>query len=101
MLKNEKPEKSTKSTQISQFAKEQEILCDNLYKLNYISKYSQVKLGNNFNRMKKIESNEEVQKQKLKSIYENNLEKIKWKKIRAKTYQKHPLIKTMFPQYQK
>ena len=77
MLKNEKPEKSTKSTQISQFAKEQEILCDNLYKLNYISKYSQVKLGNNFNRMKKIESNEEVQKQKLKSIYENNLEKIK------------------------
>lgn len=77
MLKNEKPEKSTKSSQISQFSKEQEILCDNLYKLNYISKYSQVKLGNNFNQMKKIESNEEVQKQKLKTIFENNIEKIK------------------------
>ena len=34
-------------------------------------------MEDNFNRMKKIESNEEVQKQKLKSIYENNLEKIK------------------------
>ena len=77
MLKNEKQEKSTKSSQISQFSKAQEILCDNLYKLNYISKYSQVKLGNNFNQMKKIESNEEVQKQKLKLIFEQNIEKIK------------------------
>ena len=77
MLKNEKPEKSTKTSQISQFQKEQEILCDNLYKLNQITKYSQIKLGKNFNKMKKIESNEEAQKQKLKISFENNLEKIK------------------------
>ena len=77
LLKNEKPEKSTKSSQISQFSKEQEILCDNLYKLNYITKFSQIKLGNNLDKMKKIESSEEIQKQKLKEIYEKNLEKIK------------------------
>ena len=77
ILKNEKPEKSTKSSQISQFSKEQEILCDNLYKLDYITKYSQIKLGNNLNKMKKIESSEEIQKQKLKEIYEKNIEKIK------------------------
>ena len=77
MLKNEKPEKSTKTSQISQFQKEQEILCDNLYKLNQITKYSQLKLGTNFNKMKKIENNEEVQKQNLKTIFEKNLEKIK------------------------
>jgi len=77
MLKNEKPEKNTKISQISQFQKEQEILCDNLYKLNQITKYSQLKLGTNFNKMKKIESNEEAQKQQLKVIFENNLEKIK------------------------
>ena len=77
MLKNEKPEKSTKTSQISQFQKEQEILCDNLYKLNQITKYSQIKLGTNFNKMKKIESNEEAQKQRLKIIFEKNIEKIK------------------------
>jgi len=77
LLKNEKPEKSIKSSQISQFSKEQEILCDNLYKLNYITKFSQIKLGNNLDKMKKIESSEEIQKQKLKEIYEKNLEKIK------------------------
>ena len=77
LLKNEKPEKSIKSSQISQFSKEQEILCDNLYKLNYITKFSQIKLGNNLDKMKKIESSEETQKQKLKEIYEKNLEKIK------------------------
>ena len=76
-MKNEKPEKKIKSTQISQFSKEQEILCDNLYKLNYITKFSQIKLGNNLDKMKKIESSEEIQKQKLKEIYEKNLEKIK------------------------
>ena len=53
-FKNEKPEKSTKTSQISQFQKEQEILCDNLYKLNQITKYSQIKLGTNFNKMKKM-----------------------------------------------
>ena len=77
MLKNEKPEKSLKSSQISQFQKEQEILCDNLFKLNQITKYSQLKLGTNFDKMKKIESNEEAQKQKLKIIFEKNVEKIK------------------------
>ena len=77
MLKNEKPEKSLKSSQISQFQKEQEILCDNLFKLNQITKYSQLKLGTNFDKMKKIESNEEAQKQKLKIIFEKNVQKIK------------------------
>ena len=75
MLKNEKPEKSLKSSQISQFQKEQEILCDNLFKLNQITKYSQLKLGTNYDKMKKIESNEEAQKQKLKIIFEKNVRK--------------------------
>lgn len=77
MIKNENPDKKEKTLAISQFNKEQEILSDNLYKLKQITKYSQIKLGNNFNKMKKIENNEETQKQKLKEIYENNLEKIK------------------------
>ena len=77
MIKNENPDKKEKTLVISQFNKEQEILSDNLYKLKQITKYSQIKLGNNFNKMKKIENNEETQKQKLKEIFENNLEKIK------------------------
>ena len=77
MIKNENPDKKEKTLAISQFNKEQEILSDNLYKLKQITKYSQIKLGNNFNKMKKIENNEETQKQKLKEIFENNLEKIK------------------------
>ena len=76
MLKNEKPEKSTKISQIAQFSKEQEILCDNLYKLSQITKFSQSRLGTNLNKMKTIENKEEAQKQNLKTIYENNLEKI-------------------------
>ena len=77
ILKNEKPDKSIKTSQISSFNREQEILCDNLYKLNKITNYSQLKLGKNFNKMKIIENNEEVQKKKLKEIFENNLEKIR------------------------
>lgn len=77
LLRNEKPEKSIKASQISSFSREQEILCDNLYKLNQITNYSQLKLGKNFNKMKLIENNEEVLKKKLNEIFENNLEKIR------------------------
>jgi hypothetical protein len=77
LLKNEKPEKSIKTSQISSFTREQEILCDNLYKLNQITNYSQLKLGKNFNKMKTIENNEEILKKKLNEIFENNLEKIR------------------------
>jgi hypothetical protein len=77
ILKNEKPEKSIKTSQISSFTREQEILCDNLYKLNQITNYSQLKLGKNFNKMKTIENNEEILKKKLNEIFENNLEKIR------------------------
>lgn len=77
LLKNEKPEKSIKTSQISSFTREQEILCDNLYKLNQITNYSQLKLGKNFNKMKMIENNEEILKKKLNEIFENNLEKIR------------------------
>ena len=73
MIKNENPDKKEKTLAISQFNKEQEILSDNLYKLKQITKYSQIKLGNNFNKMKKIENNEETQKQKLKEIYVSNI----------------------------
>ena len=77
LLKNEKPDKSIKTSQISSFTREQEILCDNLYKLNQITNYSQLKLGKNFNKMKMIENNEEILKKKLNEIFENNLEKIR------------------------
>jgi len=77
LLRNEKPEKSIKTSQISSFTKEQEILCDNLYKLNQITNYSQLKLGKNYNKMKIIESNEKTNKKKLNEIFENNLEKIR------------------------
>ena len=77
MLKNENPEKMEKISKISSFSEEQEILCDNLFKLNKITNYSQLKLGKNINEMKIIESNEETQKRKLKDIFEKNLETIK------------------------
>lgn len=77
LLKNEKPEKLEKITNISTFSKEQDILCDNLFKMNKITNFSQLKLGNKLNQMKEIENNEEVQKKKLKEIFEKNLEKIK------------------------
>ena len=77
LLKNEKPEKMAKLSQISTFSKEQELLCDNLYKMNIITKFSQLKLGNNYNKMKVIENNEEIQKKKMKEIFEKNLDKIR------------------------
>ena len=77
LLKNEKPEKMAKLSQISTFSKEQELLCDNLYKMNIITKFSQLKLGNNYNKMKVIEINEEIQKKKMKEIFEKNLDKIR------------------------
>ena len=77
IIKNEKPEKNQKITQISSFSNEQEILCDNLYKLNQITNFSQLKLGKNYDKMKIIENNEETQKKKLNEIFEKNLEKIK------------------------
>ena len=77
LLKNEKPEKMAKLSQISTFSKEQELLCDNLYKMNIITKFSQLKLGNNYNKMKVIENNEEIQKKKMKDIFEKNLDKIR------------------------
>jgi len=77
ILKNEKPEKSQKTSEITSFSKEQEILCDNLYKLNQITNFSQLKLGKNFNKMKIIENNEETQKKKLNEIFDKNLEKIR------------------------
>ncbi len=77
ILKNEKPEVIQRTIQMSSFSKEKEILNDNLYKLNQITNYSQLKLGNNFNKMKIIENNEETQKNKLNEIFENNVEKIK------------------------
>ena len=77
LLKNEKPEKFEKISKISTFSKEQDILCDNLYKLKKITNYSQLKLGKNFNQMKIIESKEEEQKKQLNEIFEKNLEIIK------------------------
>lgn len=77
LLKNEKPEKMAKIAQIASFTKEQELLCDNLYKMNIITNYSQTKLGNNYNKMKVIENNEEIQKKKMKEIFEKNLDKIR------------------------
>ena len=77
MLKNETPEKISKISKITSFSKEQDILCDNLFKLNKLTNYSQLKLGKNFDKMKIIESNEETQKKKLKEIFEKNLETIK------------------------
>lgn len=77
ILKNEKPEKNQKTSEITSFSKEQEILCDNLYKLNQITNFSQLKLGKNFNKMKIIENNEETQKKKLNEIFDKNLEKIR------------------------
>ena len=77
LLKNEKPEKMAKLSNISTFSKEQELLCDNLYKMNIITNYSQLKLGNNYNKMKVIENNEEIQKKKMKEIFEKNLDKIR------------------------
>ena len=76
ILKNEKPEKSIKTSQISSFTREQEILCDNLYKLNQITNYSQLKLGKNFNKMKLVENNEEILKKKLNEIFEKTKEDI-------------------------
>lgn len=76
-LKNEKPEKFQKISQISTFSKEQDILCDNLFKLKKITSYSRLKLGENFNEMKIIENKEETMKKKFKEILEDNLEKIK------------------------
>lgn len=77
LLKNEKPEKMAKISQISTFSKEQELLCDNLYKMNIITNYSQIKLGKNYSKMKVIENNEEIQKKKMKEIFEKNLDKIR------------------------
>ena len=77
LLKNEKPEKYEKISQISNFSKDQDILCDNLYKLNTITNFSQLKLGNNMNQMKIIENKEEVQKKQLNEILEKNLDTIK------------------------
>ena len=77
LLKNEKPEKMAKIAQLASFTKEQELLCDNLYKMNIITNYSQTKLGNNYNKMKVIENNEEIQKKKMKEIFEKNLDKIR------------------------
>ena len=77
LLRNEKPEKAEKISQISTFSKEQEILCDNLFKLNKLTNFSQIKLGKNFNQMKEKENNEEVQKKKLKDVFEKNLEIIR------------------------
>lgn len=77
LLKNEKPEKIEKISQISTFSTEQEILCDNLFKLNKLTNFSQIKLGKNLNQMKEKENNEEVQKKKLKDVFEKNLETIK------------------------
>jgi hypothetical protein len=77
LLKNEKPEKMAKISQIATFSKEQELLCDNLYKMNIITNYSQIKLGNNYNKMKVIENNEEIQKKKMKDIFDKNLDKIR------------------------
>ena len=77
LLKNEKPEKFEKISQISTFQKEQDILCDNLFRLNTITNYSQIKLDNNINQMKIVENKEEGQKKQLKEIFQNNIEKIK------------------------
>ena len=77
ILKNEKPEKNKKISQISSFSQEQELLCDNLYKMSKITNYSQKKLGKNYNEMKTSENKEEVQKKLLKEIFEKNLENIR------------------------
>ena len=77
LLKNEKPEKFEKMSQISTFSKDQDILCDNLYKLNTITNFSQLKLGKNLNQMKIIENKEEAQKKQLNEIFEKNIEIIK------------------------
>lgn len=77
LLKNEKPEKLEKLTKISTFSNEQDLMCDNLFKMKKITNYTKIKLGNNYNQIKLYENNEEVQKKKLKEIFENNLEKIR------------------------
>ena len=45
--------------------------------MKIITNYSQTKLGNNYSKMKVIENNEEIQKKKMKEIFEKNLDKIR------------------------
>jgi len=102
LLKNEKSEKSSKISQISTFDKEQEILCDNLFKLTKLTNYSQNTLGQNFDQMKKFENNEEMQKNKLKNIFQNNLNKIKQiEKTSEDLEEQKKILKTWFENVEK
>ena len=99
LIKNEKDEKTKKISEISSFSQEQEVLCDNLYKMRRIINFSRVKLEKNSNEMKSSESVEETRKKKLKEIFEKNLENIRNIEKKSEEIQEQTLLLNLWREY--
>lgn len=73
----EETENDKKIQEISNFKREEELLCDNLYKMKQILSISQTKLETNYDKIENKNKEDEIYKTQIKDIYSKNLEKFR------------------------
>ena len=74
---NEETENDKKIQEITNFKREEDLLCDNLYKMKQILSISQTKMETNLDKMENKNKEDEIYKIQIKDIYSKNLEKFK------------------------